>query len=128
MAIIMLYQPQFHAIADSLSYAKDDSTINGHRNSDYPKAIVLLIGTLSRICRSPPKAEAMLRTPDTWAAIRKHWRLVKQLGVIGDDEPDELPTSPISASQWRYMVDRFKALVRKSLTSSVRPSPMSQLG
>jgi hypothetical protein len=113
MAIIMLYQPQFHAVAASLSYAKDDSTIIGHRNSDYPKAIVLLIGALSRVCRSLPKAEATLRTPDTWAAIRKHWRLAKQLGVIGDDEPDELPTSPISASQWRYMVDRFKARPEK---------------
>lgn len=108
MALIMLYNPHFHKVAESLSYAKDDVTVIGHRDSDYPKAIVLLIGVLSRVCRSLPKAEAMLRTPDTWQAIRKHWRLAKQSGVIGVDQPDELPNKPITAAQWRYMVDRIK--------------------
>ena len=108
MALIMLYDPHFHKVARSLSYAKDDATVIGHRDSDYPKAIVLLIAVLSRVCRSLPKAEAMLRTPDTWQAIRKHWRLAKQAGVIGADQPDDLPTKPISAAQWRYMVERIK--------------------
>jgi hypothetical protein len=108
MAIIMLYDPYFHQVAGSLTYAKDDATVSGHRDSDYPKAIVLLIGVMSRVCRSLPKAEAMFRTPDTWQAIRKHWRLAKQTGVIGDDQPDELPKKPVSAAQWRYMVERIK--------------------
>ncbi len=109
MAIIMLYDPYFHQIASSLTYAKDDATVIGHRRSDYPKAIVLLIGVMSRVCRSLPKAEAMLRTPDTWRAIRKHWRLAKQSGVIGDDQPDELPRKPVTAAHWRYMVERIKS-------------------
>jgi hypothetical protein len=108
MAFIMLYDPHFHKVANSLSYAKDDRTVIGHRDNDYPKAIVLLIGVLSRVCRSLPRAEAMLRTPDTWQAVRKHWRLAKQSGVIGADQPDNLPTKPISAAQWRYMVERIK--------------------
>ncbi len=108
MAIIMLYDPYFHQVAGSLTYAKDDATVSGHRANDYPKAIVLLIGVMSRVCRSLPKAEAMFRTPDTWQAIRKHWRLAKQTGVIGDDQPDELPMKPVSAAQWRYMVVRIK--------------------
>ena len=108
IAIIMLYDPHFHKVADSLTYAKDDSTVIGHRDSDYPKAIVLLIGVMSRVCRSLPKAEAMFRTPDTWQAIRKHWRLAKQSGVIGEGHPDELPRKPVSAAQWRYMVERIK--------------------
>ncbi len=108
MAIIMIYDPYFHQIASSLTYAKDDAAVIGHRRSDYPKAIVLLIGVMSRVCRSLPKAEAMLRTPDTWRVIRKHWRLAKQSGVIGDDEPDELPRKPVTAAHWRYMVERIK--------------------
>lgn len=107
MAFIMLYNPHFHKVANSLSYAKDDTTVIGHRDSDYPKAIVLLAGVLSRVCRSLPKAEAMLRTPDTWQAIRKHWRWAKQSGAMGMNQPDELPMKPISAAQWRYMVERI---------------------
>ncbi len=128
MAIIMLYNPHFHQVAVSLTYAKDDATVIGHRDNDYPKAIVLLIGVMSRVCHSLPRAEAMFRTPDTWQAIRKHWRLAKQFGVFGDDQPDELPKKPVSAAQWRYMVERIKDLpIRfETFTSAFTESAIDQ--
>jgi hypothetical protein len=109
MAVILLYQPAFHTIAATLTYAMDDGAVNGHRDNDFPKAIVLLIGVLSRTCRSLPKAEAMLRTPATWSVIRDHWTNAVRLGIAGVDVPDQLPKKAVNASHWRYMVRRLVA-------------------
>jgi len=107
MALVLIHNPHFHKVANALTYAKDTPGVNGHRHNDYPKAIVLLIGVLSRVCRSLPKAEAMLRTPATWMEIRKHWHMAVEAGVAGPNQPSELPLKPITAAQWRYMVERI---------------------
>ncbi len=107
-AVILLHYPGFHRLAKTLPYAKDDPAVHGHRNRDHPKAIVLLLGVMTRVCHGLPGAEAVFRSPDAWNVVRKHWCHLKQVGVIGAEEPDELPLRPVKAAQWRYMVQRFK--------------------
>lgn len=107
MAVMLLYFPAFHRLAETLPYKKDLDNVHGHRDRDYPKAIVLLLGVMSRVCRSLPKAEAMFRPPHQWDGIRSHWRLARQLGIVPENESEELSTRPIKAGQWRYCVRRI---------------------
>lgn len=103
-AVILLHQPGFHRLAAVLPFKKDADDVHGHRDRGYPKPIVLLLGVMSRRCRSLPKAEAFFRPAATWAAIREHWREAKASGLVDAAEPDELPLKPIRAGQWRYAV------------------------
>jgi hypothetical protein len=109
MVVVLLHCPAFHQAAAAIPYKKDDDCGGGHRNRDYPKAIVLLFGVLSRICRSQPKAEVLLRPPDQWELIRKHWNIACASGVVPEDDQKQLPTKPIRVGQWRYAQDLLTA-------------------
>lgn len=101
-AVALLHCPQFHQVAATIPYRKDDDTEHGHRDRDYPKGIVLMFGVLSRTCRSQPKAEAMLRPPEQWELIRRHWEIACATGVVPAEDRALLPRKPIKVGQWRY--------------------------
>ena len=101
-ARVLLFDRRFHQVAAALAYKKDDDLVEGHRNRDYPKSIVLLFGVLSRVCRSQPRAEAFFRPPDMWQLIRRYWEQAYALGIIPSEEPSQLPNKPIKVGQWRY--------------------------
>lgn len=102
VAVILLHMPGFHRLAAMLPYKKDADDVSGHRNRDYPKAIVLLMGVMARKCRSLPKAEAFFRPASTWAEIRRQWQLATERGIVSGADAVELPRKPIKAGQWRY--------------------------
>jgi hypothetical protein len=108
VAIALLHMPAFHQLAATLPFKKDGEDVNGHRDRGYPKAIVLLLGTMARKCRSLPRAEAFLRNDAMWEVIRTHWRAVKLEGIADPSEPDVLIFQPIRAGQWRYAVEQIK--------------------
>jgi hypothetical protein len=101
-AVVLLHCPYFHQVAATIPYRKDDDTEHGHRDRDYPKGIVLMFGVLSRICRSQPKAEALLRPPEQWELIRRHWEIACASGVVPETDCVPLPRKPIRVGQWRY--------------------------
>lgn len=102
-AVILIHMPGFHRLAATLPYKKDADGVSGHRDRDYPKAIVLLMGVMARKCRSLPRAEAFFRPPSTWAEIRRQWQLATERGIVLDADAVELPRKPIKAGQWRYV-------------------------
>ncbi len=82
--MILLHMPGFHRLAAAWPYKKDADDVSGHRDRDYPKAIVLLMGVMARKFRSLPRAEAFFRPPSTWAEIRRQWQLATERGIVSD--------------------------------------------